>query len=208
VKERYWLNFKAGEIRTCTNCHGNNTADQLGRAPVTNQPSALKTLLTEFIARNPDSGIVMSSYEVWAKTAIAPDAPADGDLDDDGLTNLEEFVYGTDPAAQDIDGSETAVPLNSELSEVEGSDRVRLTFTVRSNEGLRVVVEYSNDMSIWSTAAIIEDVGIQTPGDVSVSTLGTTAAQTSAGVQQIEVTENSAISQGERTFYRLQLESL
>src|SRR6478735_6758971 len=28
VKERYWITYQPGEIRTCKNCHGINTADQ------------------------------------------------------------------------------------------------------------------------------------------------------------------------------------
>src|SRR5205823_6988384 len=28
VRERYWLTYQPGEIRTCTSCHGINTTDQ------------------------------------------------------------------------------------------------------------------------------------------------------------------------------------
>ena len=45
VRERYWLTFKAGEIRACTNCHGINTTDVFDRPPPTNEPQALRTLL-------------------------------------------------------------------------------------------------------------------------------------------------------------------
>ena len=47
VKERFWVTFQPGEIRTCTNCHGINTADQTGAlgAP-SNMPAALADLLT------------------------------------------------------------------------------------------------------------------------------------------------------------------
>ena len=45
VKERYWLNFRAGEVRTCANCHGINAIDQLGRPAPTNAPLALRQLL-------------------------------------------------------------------------------------------------------------------------------------------------------------------
>jgi hypothetical protein len=45
VKERYWLNFRAGEVRTCANCHGINAIDQLGRLAPTNKPAALRQLL-------------------------------------------------------------------------------------------------------------------------------------------------------------------
>ena len=45
VKERYWITFRPGEIRTCANCHGINTVDQLGRPAPTNAPLALQKLL-------------------------------------------------------------------------------------------------------------------------------------------------------------------
>ena len=45
VKERYWLSFKPGEVRTCANCHGINAVDQLGRKSPTNAPFALRQLL-------------------------------------------------------------------------------------------------------------------------------------------------------------------
>jgi hypothetical protein len=45
VKERYWLSFKPGEVRTCANCHGINAVDQIGRKSPTNAPLALRQLL-------------------------------------------------------------------------------------------------------------------------------------------------------------------
>ena len=45
VKERYWISFKPGEVRTCANCHGINAVDQLGRPAPTNAPLALQKLL-------------------------------------------------------------------------------------------------------------------------------------------------------------------
>jgi hypothetical protein len=45
VKERYWITFRPGEVRTCANCHGINAGDQLGRPAPTNAPFALQKLL-------------------------------------------------------------------------------------------------------------------------------------------------------------------
>ncbi len=50
VRERYWLTFKAGEIRTCNNCHGINTSDVFGRPTPTNEPEALRSLLQWWLA--------------------------------------------------------------------------------------------------------------------------------------------------------------
>jgi hypothetical protein len=45
VRERYWLTFAAGEIRTCTSCHGINETDQATNSVPTNTPLALIQLL-------------------------------------------------------------------------------------------------------------------------------------------------------------------
>ncbi len=45
VRERYWLTFAPGEIRTCTSCHGINEETQAGGPVPTNTPLALVKLL-------------------------------------------------------------------------------------------------------------------------------------------------------------------
>jgi hypothetical protein len=45
VRERYWLTFQPGEIRTCVACHGLSSADQSNDPPPTNPPEALRELL-------------------------------------------------------------------------------------------------------------------------------------------------------------------
>jgi len=45
VRERYWLTFAPGEIRSCTSCHGINVTDQASHPAPTNTPLALVTLL-------------------------------------------------------------------------------------------------------------------------------------------------------------------
>jgi hypothetical protein len=53
VKERFWVTFQPGEVRTCTNCHGINTADQAGNPKPTNQPQALRGLLRYWLTGAP-----------------------------------------------------------------------------------------------------------------------------------------------------------
>ena len=45
VRERNWITFQAGEMRTCASCHGTNTANQAGLAAPSNPPQALRALL-------------------------------------------------------------------------------------------------------------------------------------------------------------------
>ncbi len=48
VRERNWITFQAGEIRTCAACHGINSKNQAGFAPSMNKPEALRNLLKEW----------------------------------------------------------------------------------------------------------------------------------------------------------------
>ncbi len=50
VRERNWVSFQAGEIRTCPDCHGVNKMNQAGAPSATNEPEALRSLLTAWKA--------------------------------------------------------------------------------------------------------------------------------------------------------------
>jgi hypothetical protein len=50
VRERNWVSFAPGEIRGCPVCHGANTETQLGTGVPTNEPEALRALLTRWLA--------------------------------------------------------------------------------------------------------------------------------------------------------------
>jgi hypothetical protein len=52
VRERYWLTFAPGEIRTCTSCHGINETSQANALAPTNTPQALVQLLTYWRTNN------------------------------------------------------------------------------------------------------------------------------------------------------------
>ncbi|MFO0748897.1 MAG: Calx-beta domain-containing protein [Myxococcota bacterium] len=74
VKERFWVTFQRGEIRTCANCHGINTYDQTGVAgKPTNPPAALTSLLTAWKARYPAGAMALSSAAasaLWSDDAV------------------------------------------------------------------------------------------------------------------------------------------
>jgi hypothetical protein len=56
VRERYWLTFQPGEIRTCASCHGLNTRDQMNRPAPQNKPEALAELMRFYRASAPGLG--------------------------------------------------------------------------------------------------------------------------------------------------------
>ncbi|MFN8010701.1 MAG: hypothetical protein U0P81_04785 [Holophagaceae bacterium] len=45
IRERNWVSFQPGEIRTCASCHGLNTRSQTGGTVPQNKPEALRQLL-------------------------------------------------------------------------------------------------------------------------------------------------------------------
>jgi hypothetical protein len=45
VRERNWITFQPGEIRTCASCHGLNSKDQAGGLTPMNKPEALRSLM-------------------------------------------------------------------------------------------------------------------------------------------------------------------
>jgi hypothetical protein len=51
VRERYWLTFAPGEIRSCTSCHGINVDTQAHQPAPTNTPLALINLLNYWKAK-------------------------------------------------------------------------------------------------------------------------------------------------------------
>ncbi|MCC6694308.1 MAG: hypothetical protein IT365_01640 [Candidatus Hydrogenedentes bacterium] len=51
VRERFWLTFQPGEIRSCTNCHGLNEEDVFGGPVPENPPQALADLMQWWLAQ-------------------------------------------------------------------------------------------------------------------------------------------------------------
>ncbi|MDB5034344.1 MAG: hypothetical protein JWQ98_1585 [Chlorobi bacterium] len=84
VRERYWLTFQPGEIRTCASCHGTNGS---ATAPINptpmNKPEALRDLVrfwktqalpaasTLVSPANDSSGVPVAGSLAWNSTALA-----------------------------------------------------------------------------------------------------------------------------------------
>ncbi|BCU78751.1 hypothetical protein llg_34660 [Luteolibacter sp. LG18] len=97
VKERYWVTFQPGEVRTCTSCHGLNDKDQAGNTAPQNKPEALRTLLQYWRNNHP--------FLTWRSQNFAPAAASDdtlsgpnADPDGDGIPNLAEYALGSNPS--------------------------------------------------------------------------------------------------------------
>ncbi len=84
VRERYWVTFKSGEIRSCAMCHGTNSESAIPQDSVpTNKPEALRGLLQNWRLNNlpaqvqlqkPDDGSTSLTFPInlkWQSVALA-----------------------------------------------------------------------------------------------------------------------------------------
>ena len=207
VRERYWLTFKAGEMRSCANCHGNNTADQLDRPTVSNPPIALRTLLTDWNARHPEAEASVSPYQFWAEFNLTPGAPAEGDANGDGISNYESYVYGL--RAGSAEGSSLAKPLTPWILNTGTVNLPMLTFTISDDASqLRVIVESSGDLQNWSETAVLENGSfLRDDGSVFVTTSRTPELEAS-GLTQVNIRGLIPVSNRPAGYFRLRFEDL
>lgn len=66
IKERYWVSFQPGEVRTCTSCHGLNQSDQANAGTPTNKPQALRDFLRFWKTNHPPGVLAHASAAVSA----------------------------------------------------------------------------------------------------------------------------------------------
>jgi hypothetical protein len=131
VRERYWLTFAAGEIRSCTSCHGINETDQAGHPTPTNTPAALISLLNYWKGKNSVSGTTTISQQtnyfqinftrLAAETGVTYHVQASSDL----ATWSDIATY-----------SGTNITFTSQAAEVSRSGSPTETITVRDTTGV------------------------------------------------------------------------
>jgi hypothetical protein len=129
VKERYWITYQPGEIRTCKSCHGINTADQAGNPPPNNKPEALRELLRYWKQQNTGSVTVtnVSGTNYLALTFIRRPA----------VTNMTQTVEVSGGLAGWIAGSQytgtNAVSDTAATTELQRTGSPAESVTVRDN---------------------------------------------------------------------------
>ncbi len=196
IRERYWLAFHPGEIRMCTSCHQVNERSQTGAAGPANSPEALRSLLAFWKSENPSSAGPSTSYSAWAEVKLSnPAAPSAADSDNDGLSNAEEFIYGTDPNAPTAERLFTAssTPAGTSLKFTTSADAADAT----------IIAQISENLDTWTEAArvVASDISA-TPGITATET--TTAVQSASRLNSWQVTIPSGTAR--RQFFRLMFE--
>jgi hypothetical protein len=75
VRERFWVTFKAGDIRVCASCHGNNSEANNPQNPIPqNKPEALRSLLRGWRASNVPQKTVQISPVNMVQMQQLPDS--------------------------------------------------------------------------------------------------------------------------------------
>ena len=123
VRERYWLTFQPGEIRSCTSCHGINSKDQAGNSTPVNEPEAFRQLVRYY-----KSGAVNS-------TGPGTTGGTAGDSDGDGFPDALEIAYGsspTDPASSPFGGAPAGTIKHLSLTHCD----IRLNFSQSGRDQL------------------------------------------------------------------------
>ena len=129
VKERYWVTFAPGEIRTCKNCHGINTIDQAGNPPPANKPQALADLLAYWKTQNTPTFAVQTNNNtnflaITFKRVL-------------GQTNLTHTVELSSDLTNWLAGSSysafTNTPVTTNTTEVSRTGAGTETIRVRDN---------------------------------------------------------------------------
>ncbi len=112
---------------------------------------------------------VLTIYDAWAGGSFQNpflDPDAEADPDGDGLTNLQEFAFGTDPTAGwpgrvriDSEGNVTTpgVPDIMDFAEATPPPEFRAVFARRRDHvaaGLIYDVEFSADLKLWTSSVL------------------------------------------------------
>ncbi len=116
VRERYWLTFAPGEIRSCTSCHGINEADQAGHPAPTNTPLALIGLLNYW----------KTNVSITAETATGP------------ATNFLEITFTHRPAETGVTYHVQASEDLQRWSEIASYSGANSTLSPQAQEVARV----------------------------------------------------------------------
>jgi hypothetical protein len=134
VRERLWVTFQPGEIRTCAGCHGANSTNQAGSTAVpTNKPQALRDLMQHWkrvtsnalplpfdidgsgsCDANTDAVLVMRHLQGMRGTALVTGLNFDSFASRKTPELIEPYLSGL-VAALDIDGDGKALALTDGL---------------------------------------------------------------------------------------------
>ncbi len=163
VRERYWISFRPGEVRTCANCHGINAVDQLGRPPPTNAPLALRQLLRLWKTNSANAytlsvtnGSGGGNFGAGSVLTLTSSPPAAGMIfakwiGSPGVSNVASavtlFIMPASNAIVTATFTNLSPPLITSVSLVGGTNA---SFAAQAYPNLGWVLQSSTDLFSWS----------------------------------------------------------
>ena len=166
VKERYWITFRPGEVRTCANCHGINAVDQLGRPAPTNAPLALRQLLRFWRTNSANAysltvsnGTGGGNFGAGSILSLTANAAASGKIfagwSGQGVSNAAAtttlFIMPTNNASVTAVFTNLPPPLFSNLQFSIGATNLMLSAQALAN--LPWILQSSTDLVAWLDVA-------------------------------------------------------
>jgi hypothetical protein len=198
VRERYWLSFQAGEIRSCTSCHGVNKTDQLSNPVASNSPAALRSLLESVKDTAPEIGGA-APFQIWSEASLGVPLTAHEDDDADGTANMLEWGMGSNP----VNAAEKPVtPLTVTMLDAVNAKYASVSFSHSLSETRAVtMLETSTDMATWRTVTSMSTAVTTVNPAYSLSRV------TNAGGKSETITLTSGLSTGLTAdrYYRLRV---
>ncbi len=165
VKERYWLTFRPGEVRTCANCHGINAADQAGQPKPANAPQALRELLRFWrtnsanalsltVSNGTGGGSFGAGSRVMLTAAPAPAGKVFVKWSGPGIGNVVSptvsFIMPTNSATVTANYADLASPVISGTQWIDPSN-LKLVCAALADQPW--VLQGSVDLSTWTDLA-------------------------------------------------------
>lgn len=185
VRERFWLTFQSGEIRSCTSCHGVNRRDQANALAPTNPPEALLELLATWKANHPTESLA-DPYATWA--AALPDKATTADANGNGRTNLLDYALPEEPILSQVS--------------LNGAARWNFAFSLpTAANDTNYVIQTSFDLKTWNDLARYGPEGTRvTPSlatEISRTTIG--------GLDTILLSPLKPITDAPNQFFRVKI---
>jgi len=166
VKERYWITFRPGEVRTCANCHGINAGDQLGRPAPTNAPLALQKLLafwktnsasayTLTVSNGSGSGNFGAGYVLTLIASNAPSGKTFAGWTGAGVSNASSpsttFIMPTNNAVVTAVFTNLPPPVFGNFQFAFGASSLTLSATALANQPW--ILQSSTNLVNWQDIA-------------------------------------------------------
>ena len=144
-----------------------------------------------------------SAFRVWSEATLGATLEPTADNDADGVSNFEEYAYGSSPLTPAAPG-DVFIPFKAASQIVNGQEHISLIFSRSLTAyGLAMTVESSADMTTWTEAAHFSPTAERLSAEFTKITRSLNSGQ----AQEVQLTDMNSAAAARRRFYRLRMES-